>query len=179
MERTLTTERGDIIIRPARQSDAEAFRELRLEALKNHPAAFSADYEVNRARPPGYWTDRLHLEAGDHQHMIYFAFHGDNLIGMTGVDPGNSPKTRHSAFIWGVYVRPDWRGLHIAESLLAACAEWAREHGVKILKLGVSTANASAIRSYIRAGFHVYGVEPQALCLDGTYYDELLMARTI
>ena len=35
----------EIIIRHATSSDVDAFRELRLEALKNHPTAFGADYE--------------------------------------------------------------------------------------------------------------------------------------
>jgi len=50
---------------------------------------------------------------------------------------------------------------------------------VKIVKLAVVTTNTGAIRCYARCGFQVYGIEPQALCYDSVFYDELLMARTI
>ena len=34
-------------IRVSRETDASAFRDLRLEALRLHPEAFSADYALN------------------------------------------------------------------------------------------------------------------------------------
>lgn len=39
---------------------------------------------------------------------MFLAEHKNNLIGMTGIARGSSPKTRHSAWIWGVYIRPEW-----------------------------------------------------------------------
>jgi len=33
--------------------------------------------------------------------------------------------------------RPNWRGLQIADELIAACIEWAQSHEYKIVKLGV------------------------------------------
>jgi len=43
----------------------------------------------------------------------------------------------------------------------------------------VITTNPAAINGYIRAGFRVYGVEPQVIYYDGMYYDELLMVKEI
>ena len=51
--------------------------------------------------------------------------------------------------------------------------------GVLIVKLGVSTTNTPAIRCYARCGFTIYGIEPKAVCYDGVFYDELLMAKAI
>ena len=56
---------------------------------------------------------------------------------------------------------------------------YARELGLRLVRLGVVTTNASAIRLYQRCGFTVYGVEPEVLYVNGIYYDELLMARRI
>ncbi len=98
---------------------------------------------------------------------------------MCGITRQNSPKLQHSTTIVGMYVRPDWRGLQIAERLVTACVEWARTQEVKIVKLAVVTTNTRAIRCYARCGFQVYGIEPQALYYDRVFYDELLMARTI
>lgn len=98
---------------------------------------------------------------------------------MCGIARFHSPKVRHSADIVGMYVRPAWRGLRIADVFVNTCLDWARTHDVATVKLAVVSTNAGAIRCYARCGFRVYGIEPQALCLDGVCYDELLMARTV
>jgi len=177
MNKQITTSHGIITIRQSQESDAQAYRDLRLEGLRNHPEAFSADYAVNEQRPMTFWTERINsLRDGN---MLFFATYENELIGTCGIYRGDSPKTRHSAFITGVYVRSEWRGLRIADELIATCIEWAREHEIKILKLGVAATNIPAIRCYERCGFTVYGTEPQAIYVNSTMYNELLMARTI
>jgi RimJ/RimL family protein N-acetyltransferase len=177
MDNNITTRQSPVTIRPAQEADAQAFRNLRLEALHNHPEAFSADYNINCGHPSTFWAERL--QSLGSEGMIYFAIHNDELIGMCGIRRGDSPKTRHSATIWGVYVQSEWRGLQTAESLITQCAEWARAQEIKIIKLGVISTNAAAIRCYARCDFKVYGIEPQAIFHNGTMYDELLMARNI
>ena len=179
MDTPIITPRGTVTIRPAREEDAPAYRDLRLEALRNHPEAFSSDYAANLAKPMAFWTERLRFNSTDSATMIYFAVHDQRLIGMCGITRPNSPKIQHSANIVGMYIRPDWRGFRIAEGLITACLDWARTQDVKIVKLAVVTTNARAIRCYARCGFQVYGIEPRALYYDNVFYDELLMARTI
>ncbi len=177
MDTYFATPHGVIKLRPARVEDAESFREVRLEALRLEGYAFAADYAASAAKPASQWSERL--SSLDDSGTIYLAEQYSLLLGMCGIERGNSPKLAHSAHIWGVYVKREWRGMHIAEALIGRCLDWAREHSVTIVKLGVATTNAPAIRSYLRAGFAVYGVEPQALCADGVTYDELLMARAV
>ena len=177
MDTSINTPHGPITIRPAAEDDAQAFRTLRLQALHDHPQAFGSDYAVNAARPATFWIDRLRSLGSEGS--LSFATHADRLVGMAGIQRGDSPKTRHSAFIWGVYVQPDWRGLQIADALIDACLAWGRSQAIKIAKLAVITTNAGAIRCYQRCGFKAYGIEPQALYYDGTLYDELMMARTL
>jgi RimJ/RimL family protein N-acetyltransferase len=168
----MDTPRGTVVIREANPADATRFRELRLDGLLDSPTAFSADYQINLSHPMSFWAGRLIF---DEHGIIFFAEHENTLVGMTGIRKGESQKTKHGAYVWGVYVRPAWRGLHIAESLIGICADWARERGVVILKLGVMANNESAVRCYKRCGFTVYGTEPRALFYEGQYYDELLM----
>ncbi len=125
------TERGLLTILQAQESDAPAYRELRLEALRNHPEAFSSDYALNQAEPPSYWSNRL--QALGQESMLYFVIHNNQFIGMCGISRGYSPKTRHSATIWGVYIQSEWRGLQIAEALIAECAQWAKTQEVSYL----------------------------------------------
>ena len=176
MNRSILTPCGAIVIREASLADAIQFRELRLEALQDTPTAFPADYLTNASQPPSYWQDRLKEEEGA---IIFFAEHEHRLIGMMGIARGRSPKTKHSADIWGVYIRPEWRGLHIAEALIETCIEWAKSRDVNIIKLGVITASTSAVRCYQRCGFTIYGTEPRGIFYNGQYYDGYLMYRDL
>lgn len=176
MNKVLETPRGTISIREALPSDVSQYREFRLGALQDSPTAFSADYQVNLNHPMSFWEGRLSF---DEHGIIFFATHENNLIGMTGIRRGESPKTKHSAGIWGVYVRPEWRGLHIAEALIEICIAWAKPCQVNIVKLGVTTTNTSAVRCYERCGFTIYGNEPRALLYEGNYYDDYLMSRSL
>ncbi len=165
-----------IQIRAAEPSDLSAFKELRLQALRDHPEAFSADYQLHERANDEFWN--RYFDFNDDA-TIYLALDEQRLIGMTGVRLEYSPKTRHSAFIWGVYVQPQWRGRRIAEALINACLEWALARGALIAKLGVATTNASAIRCYERCGFTTYGREPMAILHAGAYLDEFLMSRSL
>jgi ribosomal protein S18 acetylase RimI-like enzyme len=172
MNSLISTSRGAVLIREAKPADATRYRELRLNALLDSPTAFSADYQLNLRHPMSFWESRLTF---DEYGIIFLAEHENALIGMTGIRKGESPKTKHGAYVWGVYICPEWRGLHLAEALIRTCADWARERDVVILKLGVMANNESAIRCYKRYGFTVYGTEPRALFHEEQYYDELLM----
>jgi ribosomal protein S18 acetylase RimI-like enzyme len=173
MNQSFTTPRGTVLIRESNPTDAVQYRELRLYALQDSPVAFGADYQKNLNYPPQYWEDRLTMHADES--TIFLAQYENNLIGMTGIFRGDSPKTRHMATIWGVYVKPEWRGLHIAEELINACFRWARARKIVAARLGVTSTNASAIRCYERCGFKITGTEPRAIYHEGKYYDFYLM----
>jgi RimJ/RimL family protein N-acetyltransferase len=177
-ETAIITPRGRAVIRAGVEADAAAYRELRLEALLRHPEAFSSDHETYVAKPMSYWVERLRFDRPENEAMMFFAAHEQGLIGMSGVAYSRARKTRHSAYLVSMYIRPSWRGLRIADGLITACLDWGRAHGITILKLGVAATNAPAIRCYARCGFQVFGIEPRAIYHEGVYYDELLMARS-
>lgn len=177
MNPAFTTQRGKVLIREALPTDAARFRELRLEALRDHPIAFTSDYQKNLNHPPQYWVDTLTMQPDES--TIFLAVNEVDLIGMTGIARSNSPKTMHSAWVWGVYVKSEWRGLHIAEELIDCCLAWAKARKVALVKLGVAAINQPAIRCYERCGFKVYGTEPGAILYEGKYYDEHLMYRSV
>jgi RimJ/RimL family protein N-acetyltransferase len=175
----LTTDRGDVVIRPTREADAPLYRALRLQGLQAHPEAFGADYETSAARPIEYWKERMRSGAGSAEGITYVADAGGELVGMTALVRNDMLKTRHAGSIFGVYTHPAWRGAGVADALLEACADYARALGIRLLRLGVVTTNPSAIRLYQRCGYWVYGIEPESIYHNGKYYDELLMARRI
>ena len=174
MNKTFNTSRGTITIRQATVADAANFRELRLGALLDSPTAFSMDHEKASSQSAKYWEDTLRMD--DQESTIFFAEHDGQLVGMTGIARGRSPKIRHTADVWGVYVTSSWRGLHIAEELTKSCLQWATTRNVVIARLGVTTINKSAIRCYERCGFKIYATESRALLHEGRYYDFYMMS---
>jgi RimJ/RimL family protein N-acetyltransferase len=179
METKIITARGEVLLRPSRREDATAYRDLRLDALQRSPAAFGADYESSAARPLRFWEERMAQGAPGEQGVTYLALTGDALIGMTSLVRNTLAKTQHSAAIFGVYLSPNWRGAGVADAPLAACLAHGRALSLRVVRLGVVTTNTSAIRLYLRHGFAVYGVEREALFVDGVYHDELLMACSL
>ena len=179
MVQLLSTPKGDITIRKATPEDGLLLRELRLEALSMHPEAFAADVAMTEAEGADVWAERIADYARNESTVICIADYIGQLIGMAGLGRGHWPKTRHSGVLWGVYVKPDWRGLHIAEAIIDKCATWARAHGIVVVKLGVITTNLSAIRCYTRNGFKVYGTDPKSNYYNDVYYDELMMAKLL
>jgi RimJ/RimL family protein N-acetyltransferase len=175
LPRTLATTSESISIRQAVESDAAAYRELRLEALRNHPGAFTHDYDTYKEKPLSYWEERL--SELSHENMIFFAVHEERLVGMCGILRGTSKKSQHNSLITGVYVQPAWRGQRIAGTLIEACIAWAQVLGTTVIRLAVVSTSTSAIRCYQRCGFAEYGIEPRMIYHDGVMYDELLMIR--
>jgi RimJ/RimL family protein N-acetyltransferase len=67
-----------------------------------------------------------------------------------------------------MYVVPGYRGRGVAAELLDAALRHASAlAGVSWVHLSVTSAASAARRIYERAGFHVWGTEPEALCHDG------------
>jgi ribosomal protein S18 acetylase RimI-like enzyme len=167
-----------IPIRPIRGNDVEAFKALRLEALKSHPEAFGADYHESLAAPESMWRERIQ-PSFDNTGRIFLADAGGQLAAMTGVLREKGTKVDHSAFIWGVYVRPAFRGQGLGERMIRSAIGWCEETKLRFVRLTVVTSNHAAIRCYKRCGFEEVGVQPEVIRVGDTYHDELLMVRRI
>lgn len=147
---------------------------LRLEALRTHPEAFGASYEISSQLSVSEVQDRIHNEPDDY---ILGAFTPDGtLAGIMGFKREYGLKLRHKGFIWGVYVSPAHRGQGLASLMLTEVLErGAQLDNLKQINLSVVTANAAARRLYERHGFETYGIERHALEVEGQVYDEAHM----
>lgn len=160
-------------VRALKEDDWVAFRALRLAALSDTPEAFGASHAEEAARPEAFFRARL---AADPPSQVFGAFSNDDLVGIAGFLAGSSAKARHKGQLWGVYVRPDRRKDGVGQALVEAVVAHAARH-VTILQARVVTTNRAAHTLYSRLGFTPYGIESKALCVDGTFYDEALLAR--
>jgi ribosomal protein S18 acetylase RimI-like enzyme len=175
----LTTPKGLISFRIASTEDAAMLLALRLEALLLYPEAFAADVAMTIADGAEAWVNRITDYAKTQSGAIHIALAGDELVGMAGIVRGHWPKTRHSGTLWGVYVKPAWRGLQIGAGIVNGCVAWAIENELTVVNLGVVNTNISAIRCYTHCGFTQIGIQPRSTYYQGSYHDELLMVRLL
>ncbi|MEI6158818.1 MAG: GNAT family N-acetyltransferase [Roseococcus sp.] len=153
--------------------DAEAFRELRLEALRLAPAAFGRAWEEEAPKPLAWFGETLERSA-----VFAAEDSSGRIVGMLGYQGDGMLKRRHIGHLWGMYVRVEVRGKGLGAALLEACIAHARPR-VAVLQLMSGAGNASARLLYERAGFTVYGAELASLRVDGVDTTTLLMAMTL
>jgi len=148
------------MIRQLRDDDAEGFLELRRQALLDAPEAFAASPDDDLFATVEAAREQLRRSG---QSVIIGAFR-ERLVGTVGLYRDHHLKAAHKAHLWGMYVAPDVRRQGIASRLLEAALEHARAlPGIEWVHLGVSSAAPIALRLYERAGFRVWGSEPDAL----------------
>ena len=111
--------------------------------------------------------------------MVIGAF-DPGLVGAIGLHRDRHRKAAHKVHLWGMYVTPGHRHRGVGAALLdAVLAHAATLPGVDAVRLTVSDAAPAARRLYERAGFHVWGTEPEALRYEGRSVVEHHMARRV
>ncbi len=158
-------------IRRLTAADAEALWKLRMTALETEPRAFSASPEANHM--PTVEAVAENLRAGGNDSFVIGAFDGGQLVGMAGLHREQRPKLRHKAQVWGVFVLDSHRGKKIGREMMQAVITSARElAGLRRLRLSVAATQQAARGLYVALGFRSFGIEPEALYVDGAYIDE-------
>lgn len=168
------------MIRILGPDDAAAFQALRLRGLRESPEAFGSTYQAEADRPLEVIAERL-AEGGAGENVVLGAFdEAGALGGVVGMYRDASHKARHLGHVWGMYVAPEARGRGVGRALLDAVVAHARGvPGLDRLNLGVVTANESARRLYLAAGFVTYGIEPDAYRMDSQSWDSELMTLAL
>jgi ribosomal protein S18 acetylase RimI-like enzyme len=162
-----------IEIRPITRKEAVAWRELRLEALANHPEAFGASLAEFEALDLEAVTARIPAPGGDD---VLFGVYANGILGgCAGFYRDTTEKGRHKGTMWGVYLRPALRGRGLAEAMIDTVIAHARAR-VEILKCVVNPETPAARALYLGRGFRTYGLEPRALRVGARDYDDELLA---
>jgi len=160
-------------IRMLNPGDAQAWAELRLEALETRPLAFGASL-------PGEFsvlveTARERLKVSEDS-AAFGAFIDNALVGTIGIRRDDGAKERHKCLIVAMYVRGDHRRIGAGELLMRAAIQHARTwEGVEQILLVVNDVAPEAKRLYERFGFRSWGIEPRSLRHDGHYTDAIHM----
>ena len=93
--------------------------------------------------------------------------------------PTRLPENAHVIQIQGLAVHPAARGRGIAAMLLTEAERRLRERGTQKLTLRVLSTNVTAISLYERLGFTREGALRQEFNINGSYVDDVLMAKLL
>ena len=159
------------VVRALGAEDVDEFRRVRLDALRLHPEAFIASYEDECVLDRAQFAERLATPG-----LTRFgAFAHEEMVGLVGLQVPSGTKVRHKAHLFSMYVANGHRRTGLADRLVQAVIDAAREAGALVLQLTVTAGNAPAQRLYARMGFQIYGIERRAVQVCGRFYDEELM----
>ena len=173
------TDRRQILVRRLVADDWEQARDARLAALAEAPYAFASTLARERGFDAEVWRSR----AGSGRTVAAFdgaAFDGAAIIGLaTGIPPADLPPSDREPSdrepsggqpgaeqrqinppewqLVGMWVAPGYRGQGVADALVGAVCDLAREAGASSLTLWVTDVNDRARAFYRRLGFTATG----------------------
>lgn len=162
-------------IRRILPADMDLWFKMRIESLYDSPSAFLASPETELAR--GIESFRERISKGGDDNVIFACFDGAQIVGSVGLVRESHLKAKHKGTIWGMYLRPEYRGKQIGKKLIQTAIDFARDRmKLKKVDLSVEASRDSAKRLYSSMGFQQWGREKFAMQIDGKYYDEEYMS---
>lgn len=163
-------------VAPLQPSDATRYRALMLEAYALAADAFTSTPQERAAEPDAWWVKRI-----THTHSVVLgAFEGQELIGTVALEFSAKPKTRHKAYVLGMYVTPAFRATGAGRALLDALITLAGHRpGIQVLNLTVTEGNDAAVNLYRSAGFEPFGTEPMAIRTPSGFKNKVYMWRQL
>lgn len=159
-------------IRQVLESDAAAYRTLRLHLLEESPDSYGTTYDEAVARPLEHTAERLRTQLDPAVGLTLGAF-APELVGMATMLRAEGLKSRHKATVFATGVAAANRGQGVGRQLMAAVLDWARQQPyLEQVLLTVVLPNEAALRLYRGLGFTSYGIDRQGLKLGEQYWDE-------
>jgi GNAT superfamily N-acetyltransferase len=155
---------------PSRAAD---YRALMLEAYAAAPEAFTSSVAERAELPLAWWEGRLNAEPAAKE-VALGALQEGEIAGVIGLSFEQRAKVRHKVALFGMYVRPAWRGRGVGRQLLQAALKHTRERSaVMVAQLTVMEGNGPAEALYESCGFVRFGVEPLAVATGSHYLSKV------
>lgn len=131
-------------------ADVQAFKTIRLNALKAHPGVYSGKYEDAVTWPDSEWLGELDQKGK----CIFGLYDDEKIIGITAVFTWREDPTKESGILAMSYIEPDYRNRGLSRHFYEARIHWALQH-LPWKKLVVShrDGNEPSRRAMLAHGF--------------------------
>ncbi len=139
---------------PVSEAQWQALKAVRLDALRDAPAAFGVTYAQSSANTEEAWRDHA---AGRRGVAFFLAWQGGEAVGIAGGVTGMKGMTDDAGGgaceLVAMWVRPACRGSGVAAQLVDAVKAHALAAGLRRVELDVAPDNLPAARFYQKQGF--------------------------
>jgi ribosomal protein S18 acetylase RimI-like enzyme len=160
-------------IRRLSADDAEAFSRLRRSVTAANPIGMGLSMEDELARPIDGFRAQLGSAPPD---AVFGAFVGGELAATAAVSrTSRFSSAAHKMVMWGVFTAPSQRRQGLSRAVVEAAIAHAHANGARRINLLVYVPNEPALALYRSLGFVEYGTEPEAIALDGSFFDGVHM----
>jgi ribosomal protein S18 acetylase RimI-like enzyme len=143
-------------IRRLNVGEATLYREIRLQALKESPGAFTTTYESALNRDFDSWIAQADGSARGSDRATFIVF-ADQPIGLAALYRDPDPDHAFRGELIQVWVSADYRGSSVATELLDHIFEWASHNNFRLVRAQVTPANSRAFHFYEKYGFQPVG----------------------
>jgi len=158
----------DVEMRQLSGLDAESFSALRRRVTADNPVPMGLTLEEELKRPLQGFREQLSAPAPN---AAFGIFIDERLRACAALAwTSKFPSSTHKALLWGCFVDPLFRGRGLGRHVVSKALNHARQNSVRRVNLTVFLPNQAAVTLYESLGFEPYGLEPEAVCLDGKYH---------
>ncbi|MED1113893.1 GNAT family N-acetyltransferase [Bacillus paramycoides] len=164
-----------VIIREAKEQDAERMLDSASKALINAPYMLSTVEDVKKVSIDAI-KKRLKTYHENPNYVQFIAEVDGKLVGAIDFKNGDRKKISHQG-AFAMTVLPEYRNYGIGRALLETLIKWAKNNSkIEKVSLEVMEDNLGAIQLYKNLGFFEEGRQAKGVKLDGGYQDLILMA---
>lgn len=173
-----TKDKRAVIIRTARESDAEAYLALGKSIMSEQIYSLTQAEELNLTLDQEREWLRSNLQ--DDSHLVLVAEIQNQIVAQLDFSNGHRKRNAHTGE-FGMGVRKDFREMGIGSLMLTALIEWAQKNPkIEKVNLSVHEDNLRAIATYKKLGFTVEGLRTKDLkYAEGIYVNTVLMGLNV
>jgi len=158
-------------IRPLRLDEWEALRDIRLEALRDHPGFFFGTLERELSRTEADWKGWLTQD----KKCAFGLFSDADLVGLISIVQDREDPSGQIAIIVANYIKPAHRGKGLARQLYQACFDWAlTQPYLKTIAVSHRDDNNASRGTILSCGFQEAGrddmVWPDGITAQNIWY---------
>lgn len=168
----------EFLIKQAGYFDQDLMKQMMIESLAKDPRAFTVEQKEYSFQPDVWWNNYLSSYILGIDSKMFFGYVNNNIAGMIGVVFPTKTRQRHTAWIYWVWLKHEYRGKGYGKKMIEHAIKIAfeRQNVIKI-NLQVVSTQEKAIMLYKSLGFVESGRQVKEIFVDNEYLDFISMEK--